>query len=1394
MMSGIFVWWRVDSYIYLINQFTANSRLSLTLHWRRGLQFIRFKILNTRVVLYCVSIKMPIGKLEPFNLSSKQWPAYIRRVNQYILLNDVKDNLKVPMLITIVGESTYSLMCDLCSPDFPENKSYEDLVKLVADHLEPQRSEIAERHVFRLRRQRAGEPLAEYLQALKHLATTCNFGKCRKCSSLEENLRDQFVSGLANDAMRSRIFAERKIEYKEAVELALALEAAEKHAEVSGSTGLPTTTSGAGGDAGEDLHYTRGARGRGHARGARSAGAAGAPEPAGAEGPARGAVAQACWRCGKAHRADRCRYVNYNCDLCKQRGHLRVMCKFVKNSETQQNYISGEEDCGDIFNIVGRRKDNKPYFINVIIDNFETKCEIDTGSRISAINEEMYSRQFAHKTIKADNLILRSYAGSPIVSLGYIEVKVRLQNVEVNSLPLYVIKNGARPLLGRDWLRALKVNQINLYKITDDEFVNRLCAEFPEVFTDKLGTCKRTIQLQMTSEEPVYVRARPVPLALRARVEHELARLEADGSIYRVDYSDYGTPIVPVVKKNGDIRICGDYKITINPKLKRDYYPLPRIEELFANLSGGEKFTKIDLTHAYEQCLLTKESQAYTAITTHLGTYAYRRTPYGLACIPEKFQKLMEETLRGIPGCVVFLDDICTTGTNDKEHISNLRAVLARLRDTGLTVKLSKCSFLQESVKYLGFIIDKKGLRPDPAKLDAISSAPRPENITQLKSFLGMLNYYGKFISNLSTLLYPLHKLLKKDIRWQWGHSCEQAFIEAKRALLGERVLAHYEEGRPLVLAVDSSAYGLGAVLAHRYSDGSERPVSCVSRTLNATEQNYSQLDKEALAILFGVIKHHQYLFGRKFILRTDHQPLTHIFGNKGGIPQTAASRLQRWAARLAAYDFTIEFVRSADNGPADALSRLPLPQEGRLVDAVNYINLIEDFFPISFKDVARETEKDSLLSKIKGFVNFGWPLTVNDTEKPYFVRKQDLSIELGCLIYRYRIIIPTSLRKQVLNEIHEGHLGMNKMKNLSRSYVYWPNLDKDIEDLCRACTACCVVRDAPPHAPLHPWEFPHHPWQRVHADFADCGGTRYLIMVDANSKWIEAIAMRKTDAQATIAVMRSIFSRFGLPSLLVTDNGPPFFSQEFKTFCQKNCIKHVTSAPYRPQGNGAAENAVKTVKKAIKRAKYEGEDVATALNKFLFQYRNCQHSTTGVSPAVALQGRRLRGRLDALRPDVSTVVRAAQERQVAAAGGTPRILAPADAVLARDYTARGEKWVPGTIVEQTGPVSYKVDIGRGENLRRHVDQIMPIGNKNRHSLSRTSIVSRGNDLASEQETPSVCEESENTFEDASDGVGEKLQTTGSETISKSRTSPPPPGASARALRAYNRARQEPID
>lgn len=1314
---------------------------------------------------------MPIGKIEQFDLSSKKWSAYIRRVEQFMTLNEIKPELQVATLVTLVGEATYDLMCDLCAPTNPEEKSFRELVKVVSDHLEPRRSDIAERHVFRQRRQKPGECLSEYLQSLKHLASTCNFQ-----SKLEENLRDQFVSGLSSDDMRSRLFAEPTLTYQRAVELALALEAAERHAQAS--------VSGVGGGhdgrpAAEPLHRVVAVTARqGHSVAADSR-----SEGPSAAGKRASYDTRACWRCGRNHRSDMCRFKNYSCDSCGQKGHLRAMCKQQTGNRSfdkrREHFYIGEEDGesdSDFYNLSVCGKDDKPYFVQVSVNGTPLQFELDTGSKLSTINFDCYKTYFSTVKLLPNDICLRSYTGVLIEPVGYILVDVVLGNHAARRLKLFIIKKGGPPLLGRSWLRQLKIDVVTINDLllhhSDNNLVDRLKDEFPSVFASGLGTCNKKMSLRLTDSNPVFIKARTLPLALRRPVELELERLVAEGIIYKVDHSDYGTPIVPVIKKSGEIRICGDYKITINPKLVREPYPLPRIEELFAVLSGGEQFSKIDLTNAYQQLYLEDASQACTAITTHVGTFVYRRTPFGLTCIPEKFQKFMEETLRGLRGVAVFLDDIAVTGKNRREHIDNLRALLERLREVGLRIRLEKCSFMRDSISYVGFIIDKQGLHPDPNKVTAIVNAPAPCNVTQLRSFLGMVNYYSKFINNLSSTLNPLYKLLRKNVSWFWSDECNRAFCKIKNTMLSKQVLVHYDPTLPLVLSVDSSSYGIGSVLSHRYPDGAERPICFASRTLNAAERSYSQLDKEALAIFSGVIKHHQYLYGRKFIIKTDHKPLTFIFGPKLGLPQTAASRLQRYATKLAAYDFEIDFVKSSHNGNVDALSRLPLPYEKKCdakMASVSYINYVEDAFPVSAQDVASATQKDTVLKNIYNYVINGWPRTTESVnESPYFNRKESISLDRGCLLYNHRVIIPEPLRRQVLRELHEGHLGVVKMKNTARSFVYWPQIDADIESLCRECTACCQQRSEPPRSVPHPWAFPARPWQRIHIDFAEFQGKHYLVTVDAHSKWIEVQKMGTTTATATILKLREQFARFGLPTQLVSDGGPPFASNEFADFTSKNLIVHTITSPHRPAGNGAAENAVKSVKRSMKKAVHEGVDVDTAITKFLFRYRNSEHATTGVCPAEAMLGRRLRSRLDAVRPSSLRAVEEAQEREGARCGGTERNVAVGQAVMARDYRPRTDKWAPATVVARDTPVTYRVRLADGgQEWKRHIDQLLAPRNPSmRFSLSQPQAPA---DLNNERpDTTDVTDDAESRVSDEPRGSKSKEYFTCSEKAPKS--------------------------
>ena len=307
------------------------------------------------------------------------------------------------------------------------------------------------------------------------------------------------------------------------------------------------------------------------------------------------------------------------------------------------------------------------------------------------------------------------------------------------------------------------------------------------------------------------------------------------------------------MKGDGTIRICGDYKQTVNRAAKTDAYPLPRIEDLFAFLTGGQLFTKLDLAHAYQQVPLDKDSQLVTTINTHKGLYCYNRLPFGIASAPAIFQRAIEAILQGIiPHVCVYLDDILVTGVNSDDHLQTLEAVLTKLEEAGIRLKHSKCSFMLPSLEYLGHKISSKGLQPTSQKVKAIHEAPAPKDVSQLKSFLGLLNYYCKFLPNLSMTLSPLYKLLQKKTNWQWGTEQQEAFTKAKQSLTSDCLLVHYDPDKDLVLACDASPYGIGAVLSHKMEKSDDKPIAFASRTLATAERHYSQLDKESLAIIFG--------------------------------------------------------------------------------------------------------------------------------------------------------------------------------------------------------------------------------------------------------------------------------------------------------------------------------------------------------------------------------------------------------------------------------------------------------------------------------------------------------------------------------------------------------------
>jgi len=575
-------------------------------------------------------------------------------------------------------------------------------------------------------------------------------------------------------------------------------------------------------------------------------------------------------------------------------------------------------------------------YINVYIESNLVRLQFDTGSDITIISKENFDKLNIKNTESVDQSARSATGELPL--MFQFRCKVKFQQEE-RQLICRVTSINDLNVMGLDWMHAFQLEGQSIDSVCHqiqnsqgsvdhsaiENKITQIKSSFSDVFDGKMGLCNKTkANLQTKPDaQPIFRPKRPVAYAVQQLVETELQRLQESGIIEPVNYSEWAAPIVVIKKATGGVRVCGDFSTGLNERLESHQYPLPLPEDIFAKLANAKYFSHLDLSDAFLQIEINDASKELLTINTHVGLFRYNRMVFGVKTFPAIFQQIMDQMLEGIPGAAAYIDDIFVSGKDESEHTKNLHAVLNRIKDYGFKLKYEKCEFYKTSVSYLGYIIDQDGLKPNPERIHAITTMPEPSNVTELRSFLSAINFYGKFVSNLRQHRGPLDELLKLNVSWVWNEKHKRAFNQLKDILSSDLTLAHYDPQQKIIVAADASGYGLGACILHEYADGSIKAVCHAARALTPAEKGYSQVEKEALALIFGVTKFHKMIYGRKFKLHTDHKPLLAIFGRKTGIAVHQANRLQRWAIQLLAYDFEISFVNTKSFGYADVLSRL---------------------------------------------------------------------------------------------------------------------------------------------------------------------------------------------------------------------------------------------------------------------------------------------------------------------------------------------------------------------------------------------------------------------------------------------------------------------------------------
>ena len=788
---------------------------------------------------------------------------------------------------------------------------------------------------------------------------------------------------------------------------------------------------------------------------------------------------------------------------------------------------------------------------------------------------------------------------------------------------------------------------------SEKELLFVLLMEYADVFSfhSDLGRTDLTKHhIDTGDSQPIHQLPRRVSPARRQEVRQLLNEM-LKNDIIQPSNSPWSSPIILVRKRDGSTRFCIDYR-KVNSVTRKDAYPLPRVDDILDTLGGSKWFSTLDLKSGYWQVEVDSSSREKTAFTTSEGLYEFKVMPFGLCNAPATFQRLMNRVLCDVNWveCLVYIDDTVVIGRTFEQHLSNLGTVLSRLRQAGLKLQPAKCKLCQKEVRFLGHVISENGIATDPEKTAVIATWPVPESKKNIQQFLGLANYYRRFIKDFGPTAKPLQRLLEKNIAFEWTQQCQAAFDHLRKCLMTTPILAFPDHSRHFVLDTDASDTGIGAILSQVQDDGGEVVIAYASRSLSRQEQRYCVTRRELLAVVEFIHHFRHYLLGVHFTLRTDHGSLVWIQNFK-----EPEGQLARWLERLQEYTFTVVHRPGNQHKNADALSRVPCNQCGRVTHVYSPAHLAAQIGIVSqghsAADVHDQQLNDPSIGPVLKAKESGatpnldevktWSRESRQLVQMWSSLKVDNSILWRLCIdgrsQHLQLVLPSVLRESVLQDLHSGsmggHVGESKMVHLVRERYYWPGWKESVKEWCRKCRTCSTRKMAPPskRAPLQTLQA-GYPLQIVAVDIlgplpVTAQGNKYvLVACDCFTRWVEVYAIQNQEA-VTVAktLVDEMFCRFSPPEQLHSDQGRQFEADLLKEVCTLLQIHKTRTTAYHPHCNGLVERFNRTLLDMLSTVvKDHKMDWDQCIRRVCLAYNSSVHASTGYSPFYLMYGRQV--------------------------------------------------------------------------------------------------------------------------------------------------------------------------